>query len=156
MPKIKALITATVAAVFLFGCAAPVQRITETRSGKPEGLFVNRSAADVSNEIVQRCAGRQGYFVASATSTRVECRGALDDASALKAQILMGNAYSTTPEGIAVFTLVSEGQNTRVYIDAFIETIMAFGQPRRVNLTDNDTYNQGLQLLWRMGARKPA
>lgn len=155
MTAFRMTLAAIVASFSLLSCAAPTPRIVETPSGKAEGIFVGQTPAQASNRIAGLCASRPKISVPLVTDRMVECRGVLEGGSAIYAQLMLGNSYSTTPEAILQFTLVQEGSNTRAYGDVFVETIMAFGQPRRVKMQDNDTYNTMLQILWKAGAQKP-
>lgn len=155
MHKFRIVLATVAGCIFLLGCAAPTPRIIETPSGKAEGVFIGQTPAQASNQIAGLCASRPKVSVPLVTDRMVECRAVMEGGSAIYAQLMLGNSYSTIPEAILQFTLVEEGANTRAYGDVFVETIMAYGQPRRVKMQDNDTYNTMLEVLWKAGAKKP-
>lgn len=147
--KIK--IFALAALVALAGCADPVARIADTQSGNPEGVFRNKSPQAAANVLAGLCA-RQGAIVTASSPHLVECRKRMQGGEAVLVQALIGNSYSTTPDTVMQFNMVQEGRNTRVYASQQIETIMAFGQPRRQPLTGNAVFNSTMLALEQAGA----
>lgn len=132
------------------GCAEPVAKIANTPSGKPEAMFRNARLSEVSNKMVGVCA-QVGASVDVAESNRVVCRKALEGGEAVMTQVLIGNSYSTTPDSVIAFTLVKMGRDVRVYADQYSETIMAFGQPKRVNTMGNANFNIMMQVFEKLG-----
>ena len=132
------------------GCAEPVAKIANTPSGKPEAMFRNASLSNVSNKMVGICA-QVGASIDVAENNRVVCRKTLEGSEAVTTQLLLGNSYSTAPVSVMSFTLVKMGRDVKAYVDQYSETIMALGQPRRVNTMGNANFNIMLQVFEKIG-----
>ena len=151
---VSQLVVLTVFASFLSGCGEPPDKLIETASGKPEAVFRNTNPAAVANKFVGICAKFAGQ-VDTATNHQVICRKSLaeiDQTESVMTQLLIGNSYSTTPDSVMTFTIVDIGNDVMVYADQYSETIMAFGQPKRVNTMGNANFNIVMKLFKFLGA----
>lgn len=148
----KKIILALGLTTFLLGCAAPVERMAQTPSGRPEVVFSTRSAAAVSEKLVGLCASK-GILVQKSASNEVVCGGTMTGGDAVLAQILIGNSYSTTPERYVRFTIFPYQGKTRVQAYQWVETQMAFGQVNKNELNGNAQFNDILKALMSAGGK---
>ena len=57
------------------------------------------------------------------------------------AQLLVGNAYSTTPQSKIRFSIGKVNDDVKVWADAWIESQMPGGQVNQMPVTSNDVRN---------------
>ncbi|QTD91776.1 hypothetical protein [Burkholderia anthina] len=143
---------AAVVVGLLTGCAQQDALINPTASGHPEGTFDRTSLDVVRNKLVGACA-RAGLNVSDTNANQVVCGKTMDGASSIFAQMMIGNSYSTTPVQKVKFVMYEEGDSVRVTANAWIETQMAFGQVRSVELTGAKQQNEIQQMLYNIGAK---
>jgi hypothetical protein len=137
--------------LFLSGCAQQ-PLVKQTMSGYPEGVFKNMSVEAAKSRIIDGCTQR-GIFVQEANSNQVVCSKSLEGGDAVLAQFLIGNSYSTRPDVKIRFVIYQIGQDTKVSAQQWVETQMAFGQMRRIELNENNQKNDMQQFLFTLGAR---
>lgn len=82
----------------------------------------------------------------------VVCSKVMDRTKALFAQALIGNSSSTRPIGKIRFVMYSENSVVNVTADQWIETQMALGQVRRVELNSHASQNALQTILDKLGA----
>jgi hypothetical protein len=148
---VKKKIAIAASAMLLAGCAADQALIEPTVSGYPEGTFANTSLESVENKLIGACS-RVGAMVSEATLNQVVCGKALEGGEAAFAQILVGNSYSTTPVQKLGFVMYASGSSVKVTAYQWIETQMALGQMRKIELKGNKQRNDLQQLLHNLGA----
>lgn len=134
-------------------CEAP-DRVVETPSGRPEGVFKNQSPQQVSDRVAQFCAQR-GLAIAQRSSNNVVCQGELTGGDAIMAQMIIGNSYSTTPVATIRTDLFQEGRDTRAYVGTSYSTQMPFGQVNTMQAQGNGDYNGMIMFLQALGAEIP-
>jgi hypothetical protein len=147
----KSVISLVALMLFLSGCAPQQPLIRQTASGNPEGSFSNASLEDVRNKLVSACSSG-GLTVYEASTNQVICGKTMTGQEAAFAQLLIGNSYSTTPERKLRFTFYKAGDKVTVSGTQWVETQMAFGQMRRVEIDGNNQKNDLQSLLFRLGA----
>lgn len=124
----------------LLACATDTPLVKETASGLAEESYDNVTSEEVRGQIMEACLNR-GMPVTDSSTNHVICGHRMRGAEAFVAQLLIGNSYSTTPERRIRFTIFTVGDRVRVTAGAWMETQMAFGQMRRVELDHNTTRN---------------
>lgn len=149
--KMKKTILIATSIFALAGCAPQQALLKQTASGNPEGRFANTTLEEVKNKLVSTCASG-GLTVYDASPNQVVCGQTMTGQEAVWAQLLIGNSYSTTPERKVRFTSYQSGQDVIVTGGQWIETQMAFGQMKRVEMNSNNQKNDLQQLLIRLGA----
>jgi len=95
---------------------------------------------------------RQGVVVGQ-DSNQVVCQKDLEPGNALLAQFLIGNEYSTTPVLKIRFSAAQIGIDTRVQVYEWLETQMAFGQVRTIEMNNNNEFNKVEQMLIQLGGQ---
>ncbi len=151
----KLLICVTLgASLVLTACGEPVERMATTPSGRPEAIFRGRTQGQVATRLASHCLER-GLMVDEHTDNRVVCRGRLEGGAAFAAQLLIGNSYSTPPEGILTFSFVQQGRDVRAYGRGEVVTQMAYGQIRRVESNGNADFNSLMQAMITVGGEAP-
>ena len=80
-------------------------------------------------------------------NSSVICGKELEGGSAVFGQMLIGNAYSTTPVSKVKFTIAQVNNDTKVWADMWMETQMAMGQVQQMAITDNASKNTIQQRL---------
>lgn len=127
----------SVAMSLLVACAGNSPARLNTASGKPE-IFINSPVSAVKNDVAQICAERGG-MLESMTDNIAIC--AIQDSNIMRNSILqlaIGNQYSTVPLIKTQFTYTPQQNGTKVYVQMWAETQMAFGQMRRVPLNNGN------------------
>ena len=135
----------------MVACAPQQSRIKTTSSGYPEGVFTNTTVDDVRNKVIAGCEMR-GIAVEQSSDNSVICGKTVTGGDAVVAQLLVGNAYSTTPEEKIRFTIYQIGSNVEVSAHEWIESQMPFGQVRQVELNSNNQFNDMQRYLYSLGA----
>ncbi|WP_249531107.1 hypothetical protein [Escherichia coli] len=90
---------------------------------------------------------RQDTEPAASDNSSVICGKELEGGSAVFGQMLIGNAYSTTPVSKVRFTIAQVNNDTKVWADMWMETQMAMGQVQQMAITDNASKNTIQQRL---------
>lgn len=124
-----------------------------TPSGRAEAYF-DRSVVQTSDLLTNTCIDR-GWTVVETTETMVTCQGAMSFGQRLASALLIGNQYSTPPQLFYRFNLAGSGQSTRVQVNAWIETQMAFGQIRREEFSGATFHNSAMDFFAAAGGRWP-
>lgn len=75
------------------------------------------------------------------TTANVLCSKETPGGGAVMAQLLIGNAYSTTPLSKIRFSISKIDDGVKVWADAWIETQMPGGQLNQMAMTGNDVKN---------------
>lgn len=129
----------------LIGCAAPVALKKQTSTGMPERVFPNTSPEKVKHALMESCMSKK-LTVEERGSSSVVCSNTMDGGDAVLAQLLFGNAYSTTPTRNAVFVVTKRGNDSFLVMNNYyIETIMPMGQTRREPVNDNNAIKNQAQ-----------
>lgn len=151
MKRIAIVAAMTVA---LFGCATNPQKplLKQTASGNPEGRFPDVSVAEVKNHLVGSCA-RGGLTLHEASSNKVVCGAIMTGQTAAYAQLLIGNAYSSPPERRVQFTFFQSGPDVTIMGTQWVQTQLALGQIKRVELDTNNHKNELQEFLGKLGAK---
>lgn len=139
------------AMILLAGCAQE-RLVKPTKSGMAEGRFENATLDDVRNKLVGWCA-QDGAAVLEASGNQVVCSRTMTGGQAVMAQVLIGNSYSTTPEARARFTMYQAKNDVNVVAAQWMETTMAMGQARRVELKEPQHINRLQAILDELGAK---
>lgn len=140
---------------FLFaGCAADLP-LAQTESGYPEGKFSNTSLEAVENKLIGACS-QIGAMVTESSTNQVVCGKTMEGQSSVLAQLLLGNASSTTPVDNLRFVMYATGSSVHVTAYQWVETQMPFGQVKRADLNGNKQRYDLQQLLYKLGADDPA
>lgn len=114
----------------LLGACAQVPKVN------PEITLHNVEPAQVRDRLVEQLAAKQAR-ITTATDSMVVAERELEGGKAIAAQLLIGNAYSSTPEATVTFVIVKpEPDTVRVFGSGAISTQMAFGQIQTVDATD--------------------
>lgn len=105
-------------ATIISGCTSSVPLIKKTQSGKPEGVYQNTTKDKVKDALVNYCNSR-GLIIYNADNSSVICGKELEGGSAVFGQMLIGNAYSTTPVSKVRFTIAQVNNDKSVgrYVD---------------------------------------
>lgn len=107
--------------------------------------------AEASSMLAADCIGR-GLAVIEQTDTQVVCQIEMSGMSGIGAQLLLGNAHSTTPVATVRYALAKAKHYTIVQASAWMETQMAFGQTRRQQMDGKKPTRQLRDALARVGA----
>lgn len=127
------------AITLLAGCATG-KKMENTVSGRPEVTISGASQEAVQAEIFSLC-NSSAAAVRSSSANEVVCGKPMEGGSAIAAQLLVGNSYSTPPVAMARFTIWKVGQDVRVSAYQWVETQMAMGQIRTVELNSPQAFN---------------
>lgn len=114
----------------------------------PQAWFVE-TPEEISSRLAGACADRGGSVVEQ-DNFHVLCQKTADGLKGAMAQVLVGNAYSTTPEVKVRFSII-KGPQTRVIASQWLETQMAFGQIRKVDLNNRKQHASLESLLAGIG-----
>ncbi len=151
------LTLALLGAFFVSGCATesgPAPEPMHTASGKAEAIFANKTPQDVSGLIASRCADR-GLSITESTSSLVICEGKLNFGQSFVTQLALGNEYSTPPQMFVRFNLFAVGSDSRVQATQWVETTMAFGQRRTMEITNRRSLRGIEDMLVSLGGKEP-
>lgn len=132
--------------MLLVSCAADEAVKNPTASGKPE-VFIRLPVERVGNAIAHLCSA-SGGMLENSNAHSVVC--AYQEKNVMKSALLqmaIGNSYSTPPLTKTQFNFFSHGNGTKVYVDVWFETQMAFGQVRRAPATAGKTKNGFQEML---------
>lgn len=127
--------------LFLASCATTQPPLAfKSSSGKPEMLFEKSNIKEVRNKVKNECLDKNLEFEARGDRV-LHCWGGMQGASSVAAQLLIGNSYSTTPVKKINFYFTQKSSDVLVKASGWVETQMAFGQVRRMELTTNQDKN---------------
>ena len=150
----KAILATAAAAAATFATPAAADAIyAVTPTGQAETWFAG-DAQQVSGAIANACI-ETGAGVANATPVSVVCETRTDFGTALAAQLLMGNSYSTAPKTYLQFTIAQINDVTRVQARASTQVQSAFGQDRSENLMNANLYNLAMDMMRFAGGEAP-
>lgn len=142
--KMKKQILLVAMAVVLAGCATePVRK--QTVSGKAEAEY-NQPVAVVKSAAVVFC-NNSGGTLDQETERMVVCSREKTDGEGLMFQALMGNSYSTTPLIKIKFTFTEKDGVTKVWASQSMETQMAMGQLKKIELNGGKAVNRTQYIL---------
>lgn len=136
----------------LSSCAAQQPLVKETNSGNPEGVFAGKTVEDTKSVIIAGCS-RMGSMATETDGNQVVCEKEMEGNDAILAQWIIGNSYSTDPIKKARFVMYREGANTVAVVNQWVETQMAFGQVRKIELKSNNQKNDMQNFLFSLGAK---
>jgi hypothetical protein len=134
--------------------AMAADRAVVTPSGQPDAMFRGSSTADAASKIANSCMN-QGWQVTEQSPTQVTCEVHVSAMKSALQQVLLGNAYSTTPRTFIRVSIAAVGDNARAQAIAWTETQMAFGQTRQNQYSDNATFNNLEGFLIKAGGELP-
>ena len=120
-----------VKAILLAAVAIPAVSKAKTK------LLPIVSFASATPNLPERLAGLctdRNAIIVEQDQSHVLCTRTIDGLDGAFAQVLVGNAYSTTPELKVRFSITRSETNIRVQAAQWVETQMAFGQIRRMPL----------------------
>lgn len=127
-------------AVTLLAACATGKKMENTASGRPEVTIPGATQEAVQAEIFGLC-NSSAAAVRSSSANEVVCGKPMEGGSAIAAQLLVGNSYSTPPVAMARFTIWKTGHDVRVSAYQWVETQMAMGQMRTVELNSPQAFN---------------
>jgi len=133
-------------------CTPQQALIKQTASGYPEGVFPDSTIEVVRSKIFEGCSSR-GIPIQDTSGNQVVCGKTMEGGEAIMAQMLIGNSYSTTPELKVRFIIYQLDSNVKVTAQQWIESQMAYGQVRRIELNANHHKNDLQNFLSTMGAQ---
>lgn len=116
----------------------------------PQEAYFADQPADVLAKISSRCMDKN-LIVAESDDRHVVCSQTVSGFKGVISQLLIGNSYSTTPEVKYRFQAIPYGGGSRVQFSQWMETQMAFGQLRRVELNNSKQVNETLSALYDLG-----
>jgi hypothetical protein len=128
-----------------------VRAVSRNPSGDPEAGFPNATSIEASGKLVSLCIAN-GLTVVSSQPNEVVCEVKIGAVKSFFAQLLLGNAYSTTPQALVRFTIAQVGANAIVQAKGWVETQMAFGQIRRMDLTNGHDLDNLFTFMIQAGA----
>ena len=130
--------------MLLSSCAqVPIKKITA--SGKAEAEY-NKSLADVKSAIVVFC-NNSNVIVEQETDRLVVCSKEAKGGGAVFTQLMLGNAYSTTPKNKIRFSMYEKDGKTKVWVDQSVETQMVGGQVNSMAQDNNAAINRNQEIL---------
>lgn len=136
---------------FLCGCVRQEALLKPTASGYAEGIFRGSSVDQVKGGLIECCEGF-GAMLYEDGPNRLEFERPCEGGDALLATFLIGNSYSTPPMDRLRFSIYQRGDNVKVTAQEWIETQMAFGQIRKMELRGNNQRNAIQRMLFSLGA----
>lgn len=148
----KKAVLLALGALLLSGCASQEQLKKQTASGKPEAVYKNTQKSQVKDWLTELCSST-GFMISESSDTTLTCSKQQQGGEAALTQVLIGNAYSTTPVNKTKFTLAQINADTKVWADMWVETQMAFGQMQQVPITNNNVRNRVQDALDQLAAR---
>lgn len=149
----KAFLLAGLAAVSLSACATPGPDLVHTASGKPEGIFRNKTPEEVSATIAGNCLSGPGWSVSEVSDYRVVCTGPLDGARTMFLTAF-GPRSAMPPRLNLTFTLLPMGKDTKAFVQAAAITTNGFGGSQEFPITGGEADNDMQRTLWNYGAER--
>jgi hypothetical protein len=147
-------IGAALAVSLLVAAPAHAEKQVTTPSGRAEMVFPYTSLTDAVNAVQSKCMDK-GWMVTQQTNNQVICEVPMGMWQSAFTQMMIGNSYSTTPKQFVRFSLAEVGGNTRVQVQGWAETQMAFGQVQQHQYTDDTSYDNYMGFLFESGAQLP-
>lgn len=123
-------------------------------ASRPSAMFAGQTPADVSGRLASMCIDR-GHVVTDTSPYAVVCKMDINLMGSVLLQVMLGNSYSTTPEAYVRFTISAVGPDTRVQAYEWVETTMAFGQKRTMEMTNGREMQKVQALLDEMATSRP-
>jgi hypothetical protein len=137
-------------AILATGCATQPARIAQTTSGHPEVVIPRADSVDaVKSRLIERLMNA-GWQLDQETASRVAFSKEMTGGQAVAAQLVLGNADSSTPRWERAYTLVKAVDGVRIYATSSMSTVMPFGKVNRVELTSNNEFNDQQASLERL------
>lgn len=134
--------------VLLAGCASHAR--LNTASGRPEAIFFGSSVESVKGRIANGCIAN-GLAVFEMSDNHVTAGKQLSGGEAMMMQLAIGNSYSTPPVRKVQFLIFKNGNDVKVTAREWVETQMAYGQMRQVELDSNQQMQSLQQFLRGIG-----
>lgn len=117
----------------------------------PQYVYFAEAPSDALGKIAGRCMDRN-LTVTESDDRHVVCIQTVSGFKGALAQVLIGNSYSTTPTVNIRFQAIAVPGGSRVQFSQWIETQMAFGQVRRVEMDGRKQIQETLNSLYGLGA----
>ena len=96
----------------------------------PVTVWFKMKSPDLSDKLAIICADKSASIVEQ-DDRHVLCQKEVTGGKGILAQALLGNSYSTTPQLMVRFTILKDGEFSRVQASQWIELQMAGGQTRQ-------------------------
>ena len=144
--RLVMVLLAIFVSITLAGCGAPVERIAETQSGRPE-VTIQASRSRIASALVNK-AINDGYTLVEQTEYSLQFRRATQDSEDFAAAMLVGNAYSDNSRWLT-YTLTPVGGGIRVVASSELQAAMVGGQVNRQSLDGNNNVFNAYQ-TWLM------
>lgn len=143
-----------VALLALSGCAAPIEKISSTASGKPEAT-INSDVQTIKNELINY-ASNFGYNIESDTQYSISFSRPTNSSEDTFARLRAGNAYSSNERTVS-YTFIKTEYGIRVIATPTIRARMPGGMINTVDLSNlNNFYNVYQEHLNSMKAKLDA
>lgn len=127
-------------ALLLIGCAAPVPKLTQTQSGKPEVVINATNTDQIKTEIINKMMNEK-YELVRDTPYLLEFHRPANSTEDFAAALSIGNSYSRNFR-VAVFTIIKDNDNTKVVVSLSLQAQMPMGQINTMPLNDSgNVYN---------------
>jgi len=130
----------------LIGCGTPVERIAETKSGKPEVLITTQDKAKVKTALTENMLYRS-YTLDEETDSRLKFSKLSKGGGDVMLTLMMGNAHSTTPKVEVQYNLFQKDNGIAVIANAGASLQMALGQQKYTDLTQNNGVFNKIQTI---------
>lgn len=129
--RFSKLAIAVLMMALLAGCASHGR--LNTASGRPEAIFFGATTESVKGRIANGCIAN-GLAVFEMSDNHVTAGKQLSGGEAMMMQLAIGNSYSTPPVRKVQFLIFRNENDVKVTAQEWVETQMAFGQLRQVEL----------------------
>ena len=137
------LLSATIVACFTFVSCASVQRV-QTASGMPE-VTINAKPDRIKVALMSVMANN-GYALMRDTEYSLGFGKTMDTGQELLTRVALGNAYSSQPKVLVEYSLIPQGNMTRVISHTAIDMQNPFGGQQGMSL-DNGKAGQQVQAM---------
>jgi hypothetical protein len=104
--------------------------IPASAGNPPVVVYFAGTADDAAQTLASLCVNK-GIPVIEQDARHVQCANEMSGLSGALTQVLIGNAYSTTPQQVVRFSIIPGKGYASVQAVQWVETQMAFGQVRR-------------------------
>lgn len=101
----------------------------------PVVVWFAEPAAEVSDKLAILCADRNATVIEQ-DDRHVLCQREVSGARSVLGQALLGGSSATPPQLMVRFSILRDGQASRVQASQYVELQMAGGQTRRTDLKD--------------------
>ncbi len=153
MTALKRAFAGLISLAFTLTGPANAERVANTPSGVPEGIFTAATAESIRSEILNFCMDRG--FPTTSDMTSVTCELPMSALGSAVLGALIAPKYSSPLRSNIQFTVNQSGQDVRVQARGWLETQTAFGQVQRTPSTDDDFFNGAVAILQSLGAEYP-